>query len=457
MYSLDKSIIFASNNTANNKTMSRVVSWDRSNKNIANTPIYLRLRRFFQLGLARVNNIGMTRKGERRKTQRQKESEINNTDDYLPIVNVIKQRKRTVPQREREREIDASFMASSALEAMEESLVTTESTNTSALSTLVTVEDALTKIDIDVLQDQNDTIAIASKDNPELFRILTSAFGHQFEKKPSNKEVSVEQTKHKPDDDNDDKECNLSTLTKQRPRLCQQCQMYFVTKEDLESHNTSSDHLQRQFKTLTNRIERLEEENKLTKQLREADNEEDSVFLRDQQLATIIFMDGFFFDRANQSNKVQAKAYLDDLFPLNTFVVTKVRKVCKWAAKYHVNLSSSVDAFKICSEYRRRFPGDNERNILKVTSGQTATRFRILEVIESKLEKRYSVNKPYVGYIKFKPHLFIFKDGAYNQYRFTAAVHKFRHLIDQSDLEQVHQFAFSKNIRGDSLKQYIVL
>ena len=90
-------------------------------------------------------------------------------------------------------------------------------------------------------------------------------------------------------------------------------------------------------------------------------------------------------------------------------------------------------------------------------SSETAVRFKILNVIATKLDKRYGTNKPYVDYIKVKPHLFVFKEGAYKQYRFSAAIQKFRAVIDQSDLEDVHKFAFSKNLKGASLKQFLIL
>jgi hypothetical protein len=148
---------------------------------------------------------------------------------------------------------------------------------------------------------------------------------------------------------------------------------------------------------------------------------------------------------------------LDALFPKNSYIVTKIRKVGKKDNYHHVSLSTSNDAYKICSDYRRLLPRDNQRDILKVTSSETAVRFKILNVIATKLDKRYGTNKPYVDYINIKPHLFVFKEGAYKQYRFSAAVQKFRAVIDQSDLEDVHKFTFLKNIKGASLRQFIVL
>ena len=162
----------------------------------------------------------------------------------------------------------------------------------------------------------------------------------------------------------------------------------------------------------------------------------------------------------NPKNKDQTlkslKKCSDDLFLQNSFVVTKVQKVGK-GDKHHVSLSTSDAAYKLCSDYRCLLPRDNQRDILKVTSSETAVRFKILNVIATKLDKRYGTNKPYVDYINIKPHLFVFKEGAYKQYRFSAAVQKFRAFIDQSDLEDVHKFTVLKNIKGVSLRQFIVL
>jgi hypothetical protein len=112
----------------------------------------------------------------------------------------------------------------------------------------------------------------------------------------------------------------------------------------------------------------------------------------------------------------------DDLFLQNSFVVTKVQKVGK-GDKHNVSLSTSDAAYKLCSDYRCLLPKDNQRDILKVTSPETAVRYKILTVITIKLDKRYSTNKSYVDYLKVKTNLFLFKEGGANkQYRFSAEV-----------------------------------
>jgi len=118
---------------------------------------------------------------------------------------------------------------------------------------------------------------------------------------------------------------------------------------------------------------------------------------------------------------------------------------------HHVSLSTSDAAYKLCSDYRCLLPKDNQRDILKVTSQETAVRYKILTVIAIKLDKRYSTNKSYVDYLKVKTNLFLFKEGAYKQCRFSAAIQKLRTLIGNSDLENVHKFALSKNIQEASV------
>jgi hypothetical protein len=161
-------------------------------------------------------------------------------------------------------------------------------------------------------------------------------------------------------------------------------------------------------------------------------------------MAAIKFMVGFIWSNPNP------KKCFEDLFPQNSFVVTKVRKVGK-EDNQHVSLSTSDAAYKLCSDYRCLLPKDNQRDILKVTSPETAVRYKILTVIAIKLDKRYSTNKSYVDYLKVKTHLFLFKEGAYKQYRFSAAIQKLRTLIGNSDLKNVHKFALSKNIQEASV------
>jgi hypothetical protein len=132
-------------------------------------------------------------------------------------------------------------------------------------------------------------------------------------------------------------------------------------------------------------------------------------------MAAIKFMVGFIWSNPNP------KKCFDDLFPQNSFVVTKVRKVGK-GDNHHVSLSTSDAAYKLCSDYPCLLPKDNQRDILKVMSPETAVRYKILTVIAIKLDKRYSTNKSYVDYLKVKTHLFVFKEGAYKQYRFSAEV-----------------------------------
>jgi hypothetical protein len=230
-----------------------------------------------------------------------------------------------------------------------------------------------------------------------------------------------------------------------------------LTQEHMDMVEEQGEKIEKLQLQLQMRENEISEDKEFATRLRESDVEEKRVFPKDQKLAATIYMTGFSFEKS-KLNKAQAEAFLDGLFPRNSFVVTKVREVCKGKDKYHVTLTTSDDANKICSDYRRcHFTKDNQRSILKVASAETLIRFKILEVIETELEKRYSTNKPYVGYVKCKPSLFVFEDGAYKQYQFTAALQKFRTLLDKLDFEGVHQFAFSKNIRGDSLKQYIVL
>ena len=112
-------------------------------------------------------------------------------------------------------------------------------------------------------------------------------------------------------------------------------------------------------------------------------------------MAAIKFMVGFIWSNPNQ------KKCFEDLFLQNSFVVTKVWKVGK-GDKHHVSLSISDAADKLCSDYRCLLPRDNQRDILKVTSQETAVRYKILTVITIKLDKRYSTNKSYVDYLKDK-------------------------------------------------------
>jgi hypothetical protein len=257
----------------------------------------------------------------------------------------------------------------------------------------------------------------------------------------------------------------------QRPLfICKQSHTDFPTVEKLESHQCSCDQIQekldevtKQMKDLeekdistTKQMKDVEEERVFSQRLREADDEENSVYHKDLKMAAIIFMVGFVFEQS-KNKKMQAEAYLDALFPKNSYIVSKVRRVGKGDSNHHVSLSTSDAAYKLFSDYRRLLPRDNQRDILKVTSPETAVRFKILAVIAIKLDKSYGTNKPYVDYINIKPHLFVFKEGSYKQYRFSAAIQKFRTVIDQSDLGDVRKFAFSKNLKGATLKQFIVL
>jgi len=243
----------------------------------------------------------------------------------------------------------------------------------------------------------------------------------------------------------------------------------FPTVEKLESHQWPCDQIQEKMDVVAKgmkdladastakQIKDVEEEKVFSQRLREADDEEDSVHHKDLQMSSIIFMVGFTFEQS-KNKKMLAEAHLDALFPKNSYIVTKVKRVGK-GDKHHVSLSTSDAAYKLFTDYRRLLPRANHREILKVTSPETAVRFKILTVIAIKLDldQHYSKNKPFVDYINVKPHLFVFKEGVYEQYRFSAAIQKFRTVIDQSDLVDVRQFAFSKNLKGASLKQFLIL
>jgi hypothetical protein len=293
------------------------------------------------------------------------------------------------------------------------------------------------------------------------------------------------------DSKNSSEPIEQQSIVNEDPRplfICRQCLTYFPTEEILQSHQWTCDQFQEKFDAVakqlkdlkdkfekngassakqikllqkqshrqTKQIKNLEEENLFSQRLREADDEENTIHPKDMQMAAIIFMVGFTFEKS-KNKKMQAEEYFDYLFPGNSFVVTKVRKVGKGDSNHHVSLSASDAANKLLLQYRCLLPKDNQTNILRVTSQETAVRFKILTVIAIKLDKRYGTNKPYVDYVKLKPHLFVFKEGAYKQYRFSAAVQKFRAFIDQSDLEDVHKFTVLKNIKGVSLRQFIVL
>jgi hypothetical protein len=300
-----------------------------------------------------------------------------------------------------------------------------------------------------VNENPNQQLTIVNEDQRPLFICRQSHTGFPPVEKLESHQWSYDQLQEK-----------LDSVAKQIKDLEEKDISTSKQMKDLEEKGVSTAKqikiLQKESQRQTKQIKDLEEESVFLQRLREADDEENSVHHKDLQMAAIIFMVGFVFEQS-KNKKMQAEAYLDELFPQNSFVVTKVRKVGKGDNNHHVSLSTSNDAYKICSDYRCLLPRDNQRDILKVTSSETAVRFKILNVIATKLDKRYGTNKPYVDYIKVKPHLFVFKEGAYKQYRFSAAVQKFRAVIDQSDLEDVHKFTFLKNIKGASLRQFIVL
>ncbi len=120
-------------------------------------------------------------------------------------------------------------------------------------------------------------------------------------------------------------------------------------------------------------------------------------------------------------------------------------------------MSTSTDAAEIYSKFIK-LPKVSEREIMRVTSPATTTRFKILKAIATRLEKQYNTtNLYYVDYINLKPHLFLQQDGVEKTFNFTNALSKFHQLIEKLDFSEIRNFAVTHKMKSSNLEQFVVL